>query len=147
VEDTGLDPEIALQKIKKLHEAGVRIVVGPASSAEIARVKDWADQNNMVILGYASTAPSLSIAGDNVFRMVPDDSRQGEAMAAYLNKSRTRVIIPVVRNDIWGTNLLSATKTRFERTGGIVSEPYLYEPGTRDFTKVVPNLSARITAA
>ena len=146
-EDTGTDPEIALQKIKKLHEAGVRIVVGPASSAEIARVKDWADQNNMVILGYSSTAPSLSIAGDNVFRMVPDDTRQGEAMAAYLNKSGTRVIIPVVRNDIWGTNLLSATKTRFERTGGIVSEPYLYEPGTRDFTKVVPNLSARVAAA
>jgi len=147
VEDTGTDPAIALQKIKKLHDAGVRIVVGPASSAEIAHVKDWADQNNMVILGYASTSPSLSIANDNVFRLVPDDTRQGEAMSAYLNKSGIRVIIPVVRNDVWGTNLLSATKTRFEKNGGIVSEAYLMDPGARDFTHVVPDLSARVAAA
>ena len=147
VEDTGTDPTIALDKIKKLQQEGARIVVGPATSAEIAAVKDWADQHGVVIIGYASTSPALSVAGDNVFRLVPDDTRQGEAMAGYLNKSGIRVIIPVARNDMWGKGLLNATKSRFEQNGGIVLDGYLFEPGTRDFTPVLTNLSTRIITA
>jgi branched-chain amino acid transport system substrate-binding protein len=147
VEDTATDPAVAQEKIKKLYEAGARIVVGPATSAEITAVKDWADQHGMVILGYASTSPALSIPGDNVFRLVPDDTRQGEAMAAFMNRSGTRIIIPVVRNDTWGTNLLTATKTRFEKNGGIVTQGYRFEPGIRDYTSIIRNLSTDVAAA
>jgi len=147
VEDTGTDPAVAAEKIKKLQQEGVRIVVGPATSAEIASVKDWADQHGVIIIGYGSTSPALSVAGDNVFRLVPDDTRQGEAMAGYLNRSGIRVIIPVARNDSWGKGLLNATKTRFEQNGGIVTNGYLFEPGTRDFSPVLANLSPLVTEA
>jgi branched-chain amino acid transport system substrate-binding protein len=147
VEDTGTDPVKATDKIKKLQQEGARIVVGPATSAEIAAVKDWADQQGVIIIGYASTSPALSIPGDNVFRLVPDDARQGEAMAGYLNTSGIRVIIPVTRNDTWGKGLLAATKTHFEQNGGVVMSGYLFEPGTRDFTPVLTNLSPQVTAA
>ena len=147
VEDTGTDPAVAVEKIRKLQQEGARIVVGPATSAELAGVKDWADQHGVILIGYGSTAPALSIAGDNVFRLVPDDTRQAEAMATYLDKSGIRVIIPVVRNDTWGTGLLNATKTRFEQGGGVVMNGYLFEPGTRDFTQILSDLSPRVTAA
>ncbi len=147
VEDTATDPAVAQEKIKKLYDAGAHIVVGPATSAEITSVKDWADQHGMVILGYASTSPALSIPGDNVFRLVPDDTRQGEAMAAFMSRSGTRIVIPVVRNDNWGTNLLTATKTRFEKNGGIVTQGYRFEPGTRDYTAIIRNLSTDVAAA
>jgi branched-chain amino acid transport system substrate-binding protein len=147
VEDTGTDPAVAAEKIKKLQQEGARIVVGPASSAEIAGVKDWADQNGVIIISYGSTSPALSVPGDNVFRLVPDDVRQGEAMAGYLEKSGIRVLIPVVRNDTWGIGLLNATKSRFEQNGGIVVKGYLFEPGTRDFTPVLEDLSARVESA
>ena len=147
VEDTATDPAVAREKIKKLYDAGARIVVGPATSAEIIAVKDWADQHGMVILGYASTSPALSIPGDNVFRLVPDDSRQGEAMAAFMNHAGIRVVIPVVRNDTWGTNLQLATKSRFEKNGGVVTAGYPFEPGTRDYAPIVRNLSIDVAAA
>jgi branched-chain amino acid transport system substrate-binding protein len=147
VEDTGTDPVKAADKIKKLQQEGARIVVGPATSAEIAAVKDWADQHGVIILGYASTSPALSVAGDNVYRLVPDDERQGEAMAGYLNKSGIRVIIPVARNDMWGKGLLNSTKSRFKQNGGIVKDGYLFEPNSRDFAPVLRNLSAQVTAA
>jgi branched-chain amino acid transport system substrate-binding protein len=147
VENTATDPAVAQAKIKKLYDAGAHIVVGPATSAEITAVKDWADQHSMVILGYASTSPALSIPGDNVFRLVPDDTRQGEAMAAFMNRSGTRIVIPVVRNDTWGTNLHTATKTRFETNGGIVTHGYRFEPGTRDYTSIIRNLSTDVAAA
>lgn len=147
VEDTGTDPFVAIEKLKKMQHEGVKIVVGPASSAEIAGVKDWADQHEIIVLGYGSTAPALSVPGDNVFRLVPDDTRQAEAMAGYLDRSGIRVIIPVTRNDMWGRGLLNATKTQFEQGGGIVMNGYLFEPGTRDFSSVLVNLSKQVTAA
>jgi branched-chain amino acid transport system substrate-binding protein len=147
VEDTGTDPVVAAEKIKKLHLEGARIIVGPATSAEVAGVKDWADQHGIIVISYGSTSPALSIAGDNVFRLVPDDARQGEAMAGYLNRSGIRVIIPVVRNDTWGKGLLSATKTRFEQNGGVVMNGYLFEPGSRDFPQILADLSSQVTAA
>jgi branched-chain amino acid transport system substrate-binding protein len=147
VEDTATDPAVAAEKIRKLQEAGARVVVGPATSAEMTRVKDWADQHGMVLLGYAATSPDLSVPGDNVFRLVPDDTRQGEAMAAYLNRSGIRVIVPVVRNDVWGTGLLAATRARFEKNGGHVTRGYLFGPGTGDFAPIVHNLSADVAAA
>ena len=147
VEDTGTDPIVASEKIKKLQQEGVRMVVGPASSAEIASVKDWADQHGVIIISYGSTSPALSVAGDNVFRLVPDDSRQGEAMAGYLGRAGVRVIIPVARNDTWGKGLLNSTKTKFEQNGGVVTDSYLFEPGTRDFTPILVNLSPRVLAA
>ena len=147
IEDTGTDPAVAAEKIKKLQQEGVRIVVGPATSAEIASVKDWADQHGVIITGYGSTSPALSVAGDNVFRLVPDDSRQGEAMAGYLERSGVRVIIPVARNDTWGIGLLTSTKTKFEQNGGVVIDGYLFEPGTRDFASILANLSPQVTAA
>jgi len=147
VEDTGTDPTVAADKIKKLQQEGARIVVGPATSAEIASVKDWADQHGIIIIGYASTSPTLSVAGDNVFRLVPDDTRQGEAMAGYLKRSGIRVIIPVTRNDMWGNGLLNATKTRFEQDRGVVMNGYHFEPNTRDFSPILGDLSAQVTAA
>ena len=147
VEDTGTDPAVAAEKIKKLQQEGVRIVVGPASSAEMASVKDWADQHGIILIGYASTSPALSVPGDNVFRLVPDDTRQGEAMSGYLEKSGIKVIIPVTRNDTWGKGLLNATKSRFEQNGGVVMNGYLFEPGTRDFTPVLENLSTKVKSA
>lgn len=147
VEDTGTDPAVASEKIKKLQQQGARIIVGPASSAEIANVKDWAEQHEVILIGYGSTAPALSVAGDNVFRLVPDDTRQAEAMAGYLNLSGIRVIIPVIRNDMWGRGLLNATKARFELNGGFVMNGYLFEPGTKDFSPIIADLPAQVTAA
>jgi branched-chain amino acid transport system substrate-binding protein len=147
VEDTATDPVVAQAKIRKLYDAGARIVVGPATSAEITAVKDWADSHGMIIIGYASTSPALSIPGDNVYRLVPDDTRQGEAMAAYLNRSGIRVVIPVVRNDTWGTGLLSATEVRFGKSGGTFLPGYRFDPEARNFSAIARNLSSDVSAA
>src|SRR5262245_50132802 len=39
VRDTQLDPEKALDAIQALHERGVKIIIGPQSSAEVAMIK------------------------------------------------------------------------------------------------------------
>jgi ABC-type branched-subunit amino acid transport system substrate-binding protein len=71
--DSKTSPEESLVAIKKLHENGAKIVVGPATSS--------ADVNNIILLSYSSTSPLLSIEGDNLFRLVPDDTYQGKIIA------------------------------------------------------------------
>jgi branched-chain amino acid transport system substrate-binding protein len=77
VEDTGLDPARALDRLRTLAGEGVRVFVGPQSSSEVAALKPFADSAGVVVLSQGSTASSLSIPDDNVFRLVPDDSHEG----------------------------------------------------------------------
>ena len=68
VKDTVLDPVLALQQLEDLHAQGVRFVIGPMSSAEVSEIKNFADENDIVIISQSSTAGTLAISGDNIFR-------------------------------------------------------------------------------
>src|SRR5207244_389661 len=48
VRDTQLDPAKALAAIQDLDKRGVKIVIGPQSSAEVAMIKPYADAHNIL---------------------------------------------------------------------------------------------------
>jgi branched-chain amino acid transport system substrate-binding protein len=127
------NPEETLIAIKKLHENGAKIIVGPATSTAVSAVKDYADGNNIILLSYASTSPLLSIEGDNLFRLVPDDTSQGKIMAERMIDDGIKVIVPFWRGDIYGNELYKSTKSYFEKLGGKVEEGITYKPHTGKF--------------
>ena len=133
IEDTKTDPEIALEKLKYLKSQGVQIVIGPATSANVAAVRDYADQNGILIISSSSTAPALAIPNDNVFRFVPDDTHQAEALAKQMWDEGTRVVIPIWRTDVFGNNLQSLLKEKFEKLGGKVVDGIGYDPPVGNF--------------
>ncbi|MFB5601093.1 MAG: ABC transporter substrate-binding protein [Nitrososphaeraceae archaeon] len=133
VEDTGTNPEIALKKLKLLKEKGVDIVIGPASSASTMHLKNYTDENGIMLIGFSSTAPSLSVAEDNIFRLIPDDSYQAKAISKKMWHDGIRVIVPFVRSDVYGNDLLNFTETNFEDLGGIVVEGIKYKPPIGQF--------------
>jgi len=73
VEDTGLDPTRALDRLRTLAGEGVRIFIGPQSSSEVNALKVFADSAGVILLSQGSTAGALSIPDDNVFRLVPEE--------------------------------------------------------------------------
>jgi branched-chain amino acid transport system substrate-binding protein len=129
IENTRTDPETALQELKGLGGQQISMVIAAISSSELNAIKDYANANNIIIIGTASTSPSLAIPGDNIIRLVPDDVNQGKAMAELLKLKNISAIIPIARGDIWGEGLLNATKSSFEGYGGVVLEGVSYEPG------------------
>jgi len=129
IEDTRTDPETALQELKGLGRQQISMVIAAISSSELNAIKDYANANNIIIIGTASTSPSLAIPGDNIIRLVPDDVNQGKAMAELLKLENISAIIPIARGDIWGEGLLNATKSSFEGYGGVVLEGVTYKPG------------------
>ncbi len=144
VKDTVLDPDMALEKLMELNDSGVKLVIGPMSSAEVAVIKDFADENGILIVSQSSTAGSLSIAGDNIFRFVPDDTQEGMAIAALMNRDGINTVIPVFRNDVGNKGLEIATRASFVSMGGKVADSIEYGTDTTDFSNVVDELSFRV---
>ncbi|HZB99296.1 MAG TPA: ABC transporter substrate-binding protein [Nitrososphaeraceae archaeon] len=133
VADSKSSPEGSLVAIKKLHENGVNIIVGPAFGATVDAAKEYADANNIILISYSSTSPLLSIEGDNVFRLVPDDTHQGKIVAEKMISDGIKVIVPIWRGGIYGNELYKSTKAHFEKLGGEVEEGINYKPHTGKF--------------
>ncbi len=133
IEDTKTDPNVAREKLKDLASKGIRIVIGPSTSAAVAAVKEYADENGILIVSSSSTAPSLAISNDNVFRFVPDDTHQAEALAKQMWDEGTRVVIPIWRSDVFGNNLQSLLKEKFEKLGGKILDGIGYSPPVGNF--------------
>lgn len=135
IEDTKTDPRVALEKLQDLALDEIRIVIGPVTSAEVAAVKRYADENNVLVVSIGSTAPDLAIAGDNVLQLVPDDTRQGEVLARQMWDDGVRVVVPMWRTDVFGNNLQKLLlKENFEELGGTVAAGVGYEPLVGDFS-------------
>lgn len=146
IEDTKADPAIALAKLQALEEQDVRIVIGPGTSAELEAVRTYADEHGIILISTMSTAPSLAIAGDNVYRFVPPDTYQADVMAYYLRKQGVTAIVPVWRGDVWGDELEKLTAAAFARRGGNVLDGVRYTPG-QEYGAIAADLDARVARA
>ena len=133
IENTETNPYIALEKLKLLNEKGVDVVLGPGTSSSTLNLKNYVDENGILLIGFASTAPSLSIAEDNIFRLIPDDTNQAKAVSKKMWDDGIRVLVPFVRSDVYGNDLLNFTRTNFEDLGGIVVEGIKYNPPIGQF--------------
>jgi branched-chain amino acid transport system substrate-binding protein len=147
IEDTRLTPSVALEKIQALHARGARIVLGPQSSAEAAALLAFANAHGILVISQASTASSLAIGGDYLFRLAPNDRLEGLAQGALLRADGIDVIVPMWRDDAGNGGLKEGTKKAFEALGGTVLSGVSYAPATTDFTAAVAALGNAVRAA
>ena len=133
-EDSGTSPVIALEKITSLNAKNIHLVIGPSSSSELRNIIGYSDSNGLLVFSPSSTAPSLAIPNDSVYRLTPDDSKQGPAIATLLTNNGMEVIIQVVRADTWGDGLSSSITESFIEKGGMVAETIRYNPESPEFS-------------
>jgi len=134
IEDTHTNPAFGIKELKDLASKGIRIVIGPSTSAELEAIKDYANNNGIILLSPSSTAPLLATSGDNIFRLVPDDTHQAEAIATQMRKDGIRVVIPMWRADVYGDRLVNSTKGDFQMLGGTVVDGVGYAPPVGHFS-------------
>ena len=121
VRDTQHDPSRALNAIQDLYARGVKIIIGPQTSSEVAMIKPFADAHDILVISQGSTASSLAIPGDNILRFCPNDKREAEALVALLQHDGVRAIVPLWRNDAGNNGLHASVKIRFQALGGRVT--------------------------
>jgi branched-chain amino acid transport system substrate-binding protein len=144
VRDTQHDPSRALEAIQDLNARGVKIIIGPQTSSEVAMIKPFADAHNILVISQGSTASSLAIPGDNIFRFCPNDRREAEALVALLQHDGIRAIVPLWRNDAGNNGLHDSVKTRFQALGGRVTSGFRYEPTTTDFDAATASVASQV---
>src|SRR5437016_4823151 len=144
VRDTQLDPAKALAAIQDLDKRGVKIVIGPQSSSEVAMIKSYADAHNILVISQGSTASSLAIAGDNIFRFCPNDKREAAAIVALMQHDGIHAIVPLWRNDAGNNGLHDSVKAAFENIGGTVTSGFQYQPTTTDFSAATASVASQI---
>jgi len=148
IKDSETDTVVALQKVKELHADGIMAIIGPYSSASVAAVKNYADENGVIIVSPSSEATSLAIPDDNIYRLVPADFNQGEAMASLLDDDNVKYIVPIVRDDLWGNELLESTSKYFlDLYAGTTSNVANYPTGTSDFSQYILQMETRVQEA
>lgn len=143
VEDSKSDPDEALKKAKKLWEKGYKIFIA-SSSAEVEKLMPWAKENGAIVLSGSSTSPSLGVAGDGVFRLVPDDTQQAAALASLLEFEGIYGIVPIYRDDVYGRELVDLLTKEFKNVHGIVSDPIKYQPKETKWDEILTNVSKSI---
>jgi branched-chain amino acid transport system substrate-binding protein len=147
IADTQLDPSTALAQVQTLAAHGVRIVVGPQSSAEVRALQPWVAANGIVLISQGSTASALSLPGDTIFRLVPDDVREAEALVALLAADGIHALVPAWRTDAGNTGLHDSVRRLFTTSGGEVTDGAPYAPETTDYAAVVAQLRAQVREA
>ena len=144
VRDTHLDPPTALDAIMDLDHRGVKIVIGPQSSSEVAAIKPYADAHNILVISQGSTASSLAFPGDNIFRFCPNDILEAQAIVALILHDGIRTIVPLWRNDRGNNGLHDSVQIRFQALGGGVVSGFRYEPTTTDFSAATSSVASQI---
>ncbi len=147
IRDTKLSPELALEHLKSLADAGVKIVIGPQSSAEARLLKPYADANGILLVSPGSTASSLSIPDDNLYRFCPDDTYEAEALVALLQADGIQSVVPIWRDDAGNQGLHNSTARLFPATGGVISAGLQYGANETNFPAVIDQLTAQVSAA
>ena len=144
LEDSATNPVIALEKLTSLNAKGIKMIVGPETSSNIRNMKGYSDSNNMLLVSCCSSAPSLAIPNDSVYRLVPDDSNQGTALSKLIQHEGIEVLVPVWRGDTWGDGLSAATTSSFVQRGGIIDEGVRYNPESPEFSASTSLLAEKV---
>jgi branched-chain amino acid transport system substrate-binding protein len=137
-------PRASSRELRRLAAGGVRVVIGPQASSEVRAVRALAKPLGVVVISQGSTAHSLAIRGDTVFRFVPDDVREGEALVALLKRDGVDAIVPVWRDDTGNAGLVTSVRKRFRQAGGAVADGVRYGTAVTDFTPTLERLRSQV---
>lgn len=121
----------------------VTAILGGACSGETAAFTDLAESTETVVLSYCSSAPSITTAGDFIFRDYPSDSYQGALAADYIKTTlgKSKVAVLYVNAD-WGVGVKDVFENTFKGIGGQIMVSEGVEQTSRDLRSQIAKIKA-----
>ena len=148
IRDTQLQPDIALKQYKALVTDGAVSVIGPQSSSEVAALVNEVSKRKVPIISQGSTASSLAFPNDHIYRMVPNDRHEAEALMALLKHRGVKTLIPAWRADTGNQGLHDSLQSQFTESGGTMLAGVRYSTDDQqDFDPVVAELDRQLQSA
>lgn len=135
IEDTKADPSTAVSAFHKLTSAdGVRVIIGPLASGPTLAIAPLTERTHTVILSPGASAPSVSHAGDFVFRNELSETygAREQATLAFEQLGFRKIALLYVNNE-YGAGTAKVFRERFSGLGGTITSDEAFNPGTTDF--------------
>jgi branched-chain amino acid transport system substrate-binding protein len=142
--DTKLDTALAKLAMADVVRTRTKYVIGPQSSAELAAVKPLADEKNILVVSQGSTASSLAISGDGIFRFCPGDVVEGPAIARTMFAEGKRVVITLAREDAGNKGLQTSVGNSFAALGGQVDAIAPYSTTLAKYGTLIATLKSKL---
>lgn len=146
VSDTKLETERAKTLFTEAKAEHISFIIGPQSSAELAAIKPLSDAAEIIVISQSSTAGSLAIPDDAIFRFCPSDKIEGAAMAATIAKNGFKGLVTVARDDAGNKGLQSSTGAAFTAKGGQVAAITPYATALTDYSVVVASIKNQLNS-
>lgn len=145
--DDGTDPSRTAQQARAIEALGPNVMVGPAYSGGIGSIVSL-NSDNIIAVSYGSASPEFSTPGDNIFRVLPDNTANSKAYAEMMAQDGIENLIIVYRDDAWGRITSSSMYDIVAERAGITPiDGIAYAPGTADYSTVTDRLADALGAA
>jgi branched-chain amino acid transport system substrate-binding protein len=131
-------------EIPRLLNAGVKAIIGAASSGVSLQFIDQVVGAGVIQFSPANTSAALTTYDDNglFFRTAPSDVLQGEVLGNLIAADGHEKISMIVLNDSYGTGLAQFTTEAFEAAGGEVLAAPTYNTGDTNFSAQISEVLA-----
>ena len=140
VDDVQTDPQTALTDLQNLYSVqGVQVVIGPPTTQQVLTIAQYATQNHILVVTSSATAGQISGLSPYIFRTVPSDNIQAQAVAAYINAKGYQRVAIVTRNDAFGQGLANSLQSLL---GSKVVSTVLVTSGQSDYTSQMQQVKA-----
>lgn len=143
--DTEGTPDGAAKAVQTVVQtSGAQVIIGPLTTGEVLGAKQFADDNKIVIVAPASSAPAGALPDDYIFRvMYPPDTFAAQAFIklAAVREYKNVVILQV--DDPFGNGMTEIFSQAFTAAGGKVAV-VKYAPEPTDLSSEVTKLSAEV---
>ena len=131
--DSATNPVVADYLLQSFISQGARAVIGPLTSSELTAMEDTVNDSESIVISPSSTLPRLSVVGDNIFRMVPDDRLMVEAIVKALSYKGIKHLVVMYIDDDWGAAVFEELNRSFEEAGGTLL-------GSRNYLNLRPDV-------
>jgi branched-chain amino acid transport system substrate-binding protein len=134
VEDDQCQPAAGVSATQKILTSKQPVaILGAVCSSVTLAIAPIAERNRVVLISPASTNPSITNAGDYMFRDIPSDAYRGKAFAQYVfSKGYKNVSVLYINND-GGLGNQQSFSENFRGLGGTIASVDAYPADAQDF--------------
>ena len=121
--------------------------LGPTFSSDVAGVSGYVAENGLVVVSPSSSAASLAVQGDGIYRTTAPVDREAGAMAGLIASESVRTVVPAAQNGEFGTSTLETMSAALEAAGIAVADPVRFDAHDMDtWRAALPSIDSALAA-
>jgi branched-chain amino acid transport system substrate-binding protein len=137
----------AVERAQSLIGQGVKIIVGSEWSSHCKAVLPLCTERKVVLLSQSSSSPSLSLPGDFLFRLQPDDTRQALAIRRLTVDLGLKAVAVVYAKEAYAEGLWKECEPKWRESGVEIIESLGVDPEKKEYIGEFSTIDAKVKDA